>query len=333
MIVVQSIQPTASLAGPSLGVPGQPLAYTLGASESGLPADAVYSYTVQWGDGSPVQTYSGPSGTSASHVYTTPGGYSMSVIAMDPNGHRSVPVSTSVLISTVAMEIDPYDSSRTALYVGGTQGNDTIAVTPATTTGGVKVGMNFVNYGTFFPTGHVVVYSQSGNDIIKTAPQTINGAFTYVNVPVLFFAGNGDDILNVSGSMANDVLVGGGGSDRLLGGRGRDILIGGAGKATIQAGTGDDILIGGTTAYDNNAAVLAAILAEWGSGDDYPTRIARLIGSTNGGLNGAYLLNTNTVHGNGLADYLYGGAGMDWYFAGLLDLLFNKTTGEVTTQI
>jgi hypothetical protein len=44
-------------------------------------------------------------------------------------------------------------------------------------------------------------------------------------------------------------------------------------------------------------------------------------------------LNANTVHGNGLADNLYGGPGMDWYFAGMMDVIFNKTTGEVVTQI
>ncbi len=151
MIVVQRIQPTAGLAGPSMGVPGQPLAYALSASESGLPAGTVYSYRVQWGDGSPVQAFSGPSGTLASHIYTAPAACSISVTATDSNGHSSVPVSTSVSITTVAMETDPYDSSLTALYVGGTLGNDTIAITPATTTGGVKVGMNFVNYGSFFP--------------------------------------------------------------------------------------------------------------------------------------------------------------------------------------
>jgi hypothetical protein len=153
MIVVQPIQPTASLSGPSMGVPGQPLAYALSASESGLPAETVYSYSVQWGDGSPVQAFSGPSGTLASHIYTAPAACSISVTATDSNGHSSVPVSTSVSITTVAMETDPYDSSLAALYVGGNLGNDTIAITPATTTGGVKVGMNFVNYGSFFPTG------------------------------------------------------------------------------------------------------------------------------------------------------------------------------------
>jgi Ca2+-binding RTX toxin-like protein len=329
-IMVVSVQPTAGVSGPSIGVPGQPLVYTLTASESGLASSTVYSYSVQWGDGSPAQPFSGPTGTQATHAYTSPGNYSISMTATDPNGHASVPASTSVSITTVAMETDPSNSSLTALYVGGTLGSDTIAITPAAN-GGVVVGMNFVNYGSFFPTGHVVVYSQAGTDIIKTAAQTINGVFTYVNVPVLFFAGNGNDILNVSGSSANNVLVGGGGADRLIGGQGRDILIGGAGQSKLQAGAGGDILIGGTTAYDNNAAALAAILAEWSSSDTYSTRLARLAGG--GGLNGSYVLNTGTVHDNGLADTLSGGPGMDWFFAGMMDVLFNKTPDEVVTPI
>src|SRR5207245_1858484 len=156
---------------------------------------------------------------------------------------------------------------------------------------GVKVGMNMVNYGSFFSISRVVVYGQAGNDIIKTAAQTINGALTNVSVPVMFFSGGDNDILNLTGSgsnlgtpIPNNVLVGGGGTDRLIGGPGRDILIGGTGQATLQAGSGGDILIGGTTAYDNNAAALAAIMAEWGSSDDYSTRMARLPNST-GGLN------------------------------------------------
>jgi Ca2+-binding RTX toxin-like protein len=227
------------------------------------------------------------------------------------------------------METDPYNSSLTALYVGGTTGNDNIAITPATSSGGVKVGINSVNYGAFFPTGHVIVYGQSGNDVIKTAAQTISGVLTYVKVPCLIFDGNGNDTLNVSGSSANNVLVGGGGTDRLIGGQGRDVLIGGAGQATLQAGSNanpllsGDILIGGTTDYDNNAAALAAILAEWGSTDSYTTRIASLMGT----------LNPSTVHDNGMADNLYGGTGMDWFFAGMMDVLFNKTAGEVVTTI
>jgi len=321
-INVVAVQPTAGISGPSAGVPGQPLPYTLTASESGLDASTVYFYSVQWGDGAPVQTLSGPSGTQVVHAFPTPGTSAISLTATDPNSHASVPATTSVTLTTTLMETDPYDGTLTALYVGGTTGNDTIAITPVSG-GGVKVGMNFVNYGSFFPTGHVVVYGQSGNDIIKTAAQSIGGMLTYVNVPLLIFAGNGNDILNVTGSNVGNVLVGGSGSDRLLGGQGRDILIGGSGPSTLQAGSGGDILIGGTTSFDNNAAALAAVLAEWSRTDvDYATRIAHLMGTLTGGLNHNsdsttfYYLNPSTVQNDGMVNNLFGGPGQDWFFAG-----------------
>src|SRR5204862_3539806 len=121
-------------------------------------------------------------------------------------------------------------SSGQALFVGGTTGSDNIAITPAVriVNGnpdyGVKVGMNMVNYGSFFSISRVVVYGQAGNDIIKTAAQTINGTLTNVSVPVMFFAGSGNDILNLTGSGSNgntvtpnEVLVGSGGMDRIIG--------------------------------------------------------------------------------------------------------------------
>src|SRR5262249_52463746 len=153
-----------------------------------------------------------------------------------------------------------------------------------------------------------------------------------------------------SGSIANNVLVGGGGADRLMGGQGRDILIGGAGGSTgstLQAGSGSNpllsgaILIGGTTAYDNNAVALAALLAEWSRPDiDYTTRMDHLLGTMTGGMNGPYFLiprtptSSGTVYDNGMIDKLYGGGGMDWYFAdtmmpAIMDMIFNNTPGEV----
>jgi Ca2+-binding RTX toxin-like protein len=337
---VVAVQPTAGLSGATAAVSGQPLTYFLVASEPALPFNTIYSFSFQWGDGTPVQTLSGPSGTPVSHVFTTTGTFMASLTATDPSGNASVPYTMSVAVTTVLWVTDPLNSGLTDLYVGGTTGNDNIAITPAIVNNviGVKLGMNFVNYGNFFPTGHVVIYGQSGNDIIKTAPQSINGVLTYVTIPVMIFAGNGNDILNVSGSAATDgpgnalgnVLVGGSGADTLIGGQGRDILIGGSGPSTLKAGSGGDILIGGTTNYDGNSLTLETILAEWTSGFDYATRIAHLM--SGGGLN-FQLLNSSTVHADGQVNDLYGGPGMDWYFAGMMDVLFNKTSGEVVTQV
>ncbi len=44
-------------------------------------------------------------------------------------------------------------------------------------------------------------------------------------------------------------------------------------------------------------------------------------------------LNANTVHGNHMVDNLYGGAGMDWFFKGMVDVISNQTTGEMVTTI
>jgi hypothetical protein len=339
-IQVQTIQPTASVSGSSIGVPGQPLPFTFGASEAGLPASTVYAFNVVWGDDSS-QSFSGTSGVQMTHTYNAVGSNTLKVTANDPSGNVSLAVSMVVTITNIAMEADPSNSSLTALFVSGTNGNDTIAVTPASSSGGVKVGINFVSYGPFSPTGHVIIYGLSGNDIIKTAPVTFSGVVTYVNVPLIIFSGSGNNTLNVSGSSVGNVVVGGGGANKLYGGQGRDILIAGGGPSTLQAGNppaanlaqGGAILIGGTTDYDNNAAALAAILAEWSSGADYATRIAHIIGTMPGGLNGTNVLNSTTVHDNGKADTLIGGTGMDWFFQGMTDVIKNQASGETVTPI
>jgi hypothetical protein len=330
-INVVSVQPTAGISGPSSGVPGQPLTFTLSAVESGLPASTVYSFSVQWGDGSPVQTLSGLSGLQVNHAFLNAGVSTINLTVTDPSGNPSAPAPLAVTLSPVLTETDPYNSTLTAVFVGGTTGADTIAITPVAANG-IQVAMNFVNYGSFYPTGHVIAYGQGGDDIIKTAAVTINGVLTYVTVPAIFFGGDGNDTLNGMGSSANNVLVGGAGANLLVGGQGRDVLIGGSGTSTLRAGSGGDILIGGTTSFDNNATALAAVLAEWSRTDaDYATRIAHL--TTGGGLNGSVLLNSTTVQNNGLADSLSGGAGLDWFFAGVLDVLVNKATGENVTSI
>src|SRR5260370_35340226 len=64
-IQVVTMQPTASLSGPSAAVPGQPLTYPLGASETGLPANTSYTYSLNWGSNPTAQMLSGISSTLA----------------------------------------------------------------------------------------------------------------------------------------------------------------------------------------------------------------------------------------------------------------------------
>jgi len=155
----------------------------------------------------------------------------------------------------------------------------------------------------------------------------------------LLFGGDVNDTLDASGSIANNVLVGGAGNDWLYGGSGRDLLSGGPGADTLRAGGGGDILIGGTTDYDANVQALLAVMKEWGRTDaDYTTRVKHLNGTLSGGLNGSYRLTTTTVHDDNAVDSLYGGAGLDWFFVGgkakpKRDKVYGQVSGEVITNL
>jgi hypothetical protein len=139
--------------------------------------------------------------------------------------------------------------------------------------------------------------------------------------------GNGTN--NLTGDAQGNILVGGRGAATITGGSGRSLLIGGNGKDTIRGGSSDDILIGGYTDYDGNNAALMAVFAEWQRTDEtYSQRISNIRGTTSGGLNASYDLNSTTVHDDGAVDTLTGNAGLDWFFATSIDKITDLQSGE-----
>ena len=69
----------------------------------------------------------------------------------------------------------------------------------------------------------------------------------------------------------SNILIGGAGSNTIVGGAGRSLLIGGKGKDTVTGNSGSAILIGGYTSYDPSSladdSALESILAAWQSAD------------------------------------------------------------------
>jgi Ca2+-binding RTX toxin-like protein len=181
--------------------------------------------------------------------------------------------------------------------------------------------------------GHILVYGQSGNDVIKELAALVNHKTVFVAIPAVIFAGSGANTVSVAGSAANNVLMGGGGSDTFTGGSGRDILIGGAGPAFLHAGSGGDILIAGRTIFDANLNALLALMAEWGRADLGPqARGQNLFGETAGGANGAFLLVSASVIPTTAISHLFGGAGADWFWLNVHDELNQYTSGEAVTS-
>jgi hypothetical protein len=336
-IHVDNVAPTAGVFGPTDGDRGQARTFTLTATDpSPVDQAAGFTFAINWGDGS-TQTVTGPSGTAVSHVYTASGAYTVKVTAKDKDGGTSAAAAQTDTITAVALETDPTDPSKTALFVGGTTGAD-IIIEPADATGTLNVKIGSTNLGNFKPTGYIVVYGQAGDDTIKLQAAVINGTTVYVTAPAFLFGDAGNDTLDASGSSANNVLVGGAGNDVLQAGGGRDLLIGGLGADVLHGGGGDDILIGGTTAYDGNLSALNTVMAEWGRTDaDYATRVKHLSGTLSGGLNGATLLTASTVHDDDAIDTLFGEGGSDWFFALLSgtnqDQVKDRASGEVVTGL
>ena len=333
-MTVNNVAPTASITGPSSGVPGQPVTFTLGASDpSSADQAAGFGYTIDWGDGSPVQaiphTASNGTGTQVTHTYTQSGPYTVRVTTTDKDNGTSAAATTSIAISAVALVGDPCHPDQTALAVGGTSGDDTIIFNPGSNPGKIQVIINGISQGTWSPTGHLIAYGQGGDDKIQVA-----GSLT---LPTFLFGGDGNDTLN--GGSGNNIVVGGVGNDTLTGGSGRDILIGGVGADTLTGNGDEDILIAGTTDYDANEAALCALMEEWGRTDEmYSTRVNRLInGIDSGGV--TYYLNRSTVHTDTAIDVLSGSSGMDWFFAQTqligpnpADKVKDRAAGEIVTS-
>lgn len=162
------------------------------------------------------------------------------------------------------------------------------------------------------------------NETVKTGA-TGEAAF-FENV----IGGTGGNTL--TGNAANNVLISRGGTTTITAGSARSILVGGSGAATLTtSGSVDDLLIGGSTDFDTNVPALLAIMNEWKRTDKtYSQRVSDLRGTTTGGLNGSYDLNSTTVHlHSGGTDTLTGNKGSDWFWAASSDVIKNKVNAEI----
>lgn len=216
------------------------------------------------------------------------------------------------LTATALVKADPAAAGRSDLVVNGTYRPDTIVVGAGDVTGTLTVRLDGHSLGAYAPLpgtswGRVIVYAHEGDDDVQVAGSIAVDAWLY--------GGTGADRLR--GGPGNDVLLGEDGDDLLVGGGGRDLLIGGTGADRILGNADDDILIAGTTAHDGNDLALALVMKEWTRIDaSFPTRVDHLLGKT-AGSNGGVLLTDQTVYDDRAEDMLTGSSGTDWF-------LFNK---------
>jgi hypothetical protein len=327
-VTVLNVPPLATVSGPATAVPGQPVAFTFSANDpSPVDMAAPFTYQINWGDGTTQTVVGASSGVQVSHVFAVTGGLRVAATATDKDGGTGPSAGSMIVVGQVELE-------GPDLYVSATAGNGVITLQQLDSYGTVDVVINGSDQGLYSPTGQVVVYSPSGTEQIQVVPYTTNGVTTTLTLPLVVFGGNGNDTIDARGASGPTVLVGGTGNNLLYGGTGRNILIAGSGASALSGNAQDDLLIAGTTSFDANLAALEALRNEWTRTDaEYLTRIAQLTGTQSGGLNGAYLLTGQTVTSNGGGNDLYGGLGLDWFFAAGNDNIYNLESGEVITGL
>jgi Ca2+-binding RTX toxin-like protein len=288
-----------SIAGPDSAVPGQTLSFQLPFTDPGT-ADT-HTATIDWGDGTSttgtVSESAGAGTVSGSKLYTATGNYTITCTVTDKDG-ASTTQTKLVSIVGANLQASELDPTLTDLYVGGTTGNDTIAI--ALSGANTTVTINSVSAGAFAPTGRIIVFSLAGNDNVSLAATITRSAWLY-----------GDD--------GNDTLTGGGGNDRLFAGAGTDSQVGGAGNDTylFDADTplGADTIndSAGVDTFDFSATTGQAISLNLGlttlqvvnANLSLTLVSASAIENIHGGALG------DTLTGNALANTLVGGAGND----------------------
>jgi Ca2+-binding RTX toxin-like protein len=268
------------------------------------------THAVSWdfGDGvvTPFSPSTAPGALMPMHAYAGAGVYTVTLTVRDDDTGEDF--ATGQITIVIAQLQPAVCGSGTDLVIGGTGAGEEIVVSPADG-GAVNVTINGAVVGTFNPSHGIVVQAYGGDDDVQIAGS--------ISLTSWLYGGAGNDRLK--GGAGDDMLQGGAGDDLLVGGAGRDLLIGGTGADRIVGHADDDILIAGTTDFDEDAAALCLIMAEWSSCRLYLFRVLNL----SGGLsclpreNGSIFLTPQTVHDDGERDVLTGSSGFDWFFANI----------------
>jgi Ca2+-binding RTX toxin-like protein len=231
------------------------------------------------------------------------------VPALAPSGSSSPAGNVAdVTVGQVYVAADPSNPSALALFLGGSNGNDSILVRQGSSAAYLDVVINGVDRGQFALTSNgatmdrVIIYGNAGDDTITVSPN--------VTVNAYIEGGAGNDVL--TGGGGNNFIDGGAGNDVLNGGTGRNILMGGLGLDTLNGGKNEDVLIGGLYLYSGDLDAAFAALALWTGTDSYSQRITNL---STGGTDGVYAFSATTVLNDATVDYLYGNQGQDWFWA------------------
>lgn len=222
--------PITQLSAPLLALRGESVIFTIqGVDQPALGVTPSFTYTVDWGDGSDIETIVDEVGSSTvSHQFFANGNYQVSVSTTDSTG--TGPATTlGISIVPYLLRADVDNPLLFNLLYGGTAGADVVTFTPNGVDG-------------------IIIHESTLNGAAVDNTFTVNG----VTGHLMAYGWTGDDTLDASLMSATVQLDGGAGNNTILGGTGNDILFGGTDGA--EGRDGNNLVVGGVgndTIYGN----------------------------------------------------------------------------------
>jgi hypothetical protein len=233
VVTVEAVSPEIVITGPLdgySGVVGQQRILRFRTTDV-ASSDQEFTYEVQWGDGLPVETFTGPATFEASHTFTSIGAKVVQVRVIDEDSNASEWVTKTLTIARTEVQ-------GNVLAIGGNTGDDVLTFTPGASSPMSQVLLNAVSLGAInVPTGGIKFFGGSGNDtlimngtagndIVTTDVASIvwNGSTTWPQAVRL--DSEGVEKLRVQTQAGNDEIVINGGNAEVDGGTGTDRMTG-----------------------------------------------------------------------------------------------------------
>jgi hypothetical protein len=175
----QSTPPTVTLSGPAAVVTGETATFQVAATDAS-PSDeaAGFTYSINWGDGSAVQTIAATpgngSGVTVTHVYIAAGSYTVQATATDQGGTSSTPATLTQVVSQAGTGTSL--SASTNPLIPGQNSTFTATVAALSPGSGVPTGtIQFVldgnNFGSAIPlingTASISMSFEPGSHVIE----------------------------------------------------------------------------------------------------------------------------------------------------------------------
>jgi len=187
-----------------------------------------YVYTVNWGDGTASQTFTGPDGLKVTKIYNRVGDYKVRVTAT----HSVTGLKTS---DTHHFRIGLIQQQGDDVAITGTNGDDDFRVVTRPGQDRVEIYLNRVSLGVYTVPGTVYAIGMKGDDRFRADDGTYN---------VYWDGGRGNDVSYTYGG--NDTIYGYTGDDRIYDYGGKNYINAGSGNNTVNSGSGNDRIIAGS---------------------------------------------------------------------------------------